>query len=789
MPKDEWIIGRSSECDIVIDQPEISNRHCRLARTADGLLLEDLRSRNGTFVNGARITSARLVTPSDQVTLGPSVPFVWPGGMVGSSGSAPMEGRTPRSPAMGTIGIRAEGLVFGRDVSCDQVLDDPMISHRHARVLRRGDRLFLEDLGSANGTFLNGIRIDKPVAMRPGDEIALGNYSYRLTDESLLEKSDGRQHVTLEARGICVDVPGKRLLHRVSLTIFPAEFVGLMGPSGAGKTTLMSALNGYTRPSSGDVWLNGCNLYAHYARFSLCLGYVPQDDVIHRDLTVGQALYYSARLRLPSDYSEAEVAERIRRVLRQLGLKGTENVLIGSAERKGISGGQRKRVNLAMELLTDPVILFLDEPTSGLSSEDALTVMRLLRELSNGGKTILLTIHQPSPEVFRLLDNLVVVSRDRGARTPGVLAYYGPAYPDAVDFFNPEGIADLRPGMEPLPDEVLRGLARKPAAEWAARYRDSPYFTAFVSGRARRQRHQPSESPGSRRRLADPVRQWWTLVRRTLAIKAKDKWNTAILLLQAPVIAGLVVLVFGGEIPSVVTAENWQQVAKDMPIAVFLLALSALWFGCSNAVRDIVGEWPVYRRERMVNLRIGCYVASKLTVLGALCGVQCAVLLAIIHLGCNLAGPWLPMFGVLWLVAIVGVTYGLILSALARSSEVAIALLPLILLPMVILGGVMQPLPKMNSVVRAVAQSAAARWAFEGLLLLESDSRPAFQLPAGAAKAAPAAPETRIRDMADRYFPAGEHRVGVLASVLALATLFAVGTATIGLILKIRDLH
>src|SRR5205085_9777527 len=141
--------------------------------------------------------------------------------------------------------------------------------------------------------------------------------------------------------------------------------------------------------------------------------------------------YYSARLRLPRDFSDADVHRRIRTVLEQLELRGAEDVRIGSPEKKGISGGQRKRVNLAMELLTDPLVLFLDEPTSGLSSEDALMVLKVLRELADAGKTILITIHQPSLEVFRLLDNLVLVSRDAGSQDPGRLIYYGRAYPDA----------------------------------------------------------------------------------------------------------------------------------------------------------------------------------------------------------------------------------------------------------------------------------------------------------------------------------------------------------------------
>lgn len=230
-----------------------------------------------------------------------------------------------------------------------------------------------------------------------------------------------------------------------------------MGPSGAGKTTLISALNGYTPPTLGQVLFNDRDLYANYGQFQGVIGYVPQDDIMHGDLTVARALYYTARLRLPPDSSDAEIAERIKVVIEQLGLKGTENVLIGSPQKRGISGGQRKRVNLAMELLTDPAVLFLDEPTSGLSSEDTLTVMRLLRTLADEGKTILLTIHQPSLEAYRQLDNLVVVAKDPGTTDPGRLTYYGPAYPQAVQFFNPQH----EEGAVLSPDEVLRSLAEE----------------------------------------------------------------------------------------------------------------------------------------------------------------------------------------------------------------------------------------------------------------------------------------------------------------------------------------
>ncbi len=584
-----WLIGRAADCDLIVNQPEVSSHHCRLIQTNKGFLLEDLGSSNGTHVNGVRISKATPVQPDDQITLGQKTLLPWPPAVVScqlsvvSSDSSSLTtdnrqlttapqvvriGRAsdndvvldypmisahharivksgaqsvledlgssngtaighpahkiqqaPLSPGdvvflgsfripadrllaaqpdpanrpSAAVAFQGEELVFGRSPDCDQVLNYPMISTRHARLYRLGATILIEDLGSSNGTFVNGKRVRRPTPVRPGDVIGLGSYTFTLTapdanNHYTLQRRDYRGDVTLEARDVGIAVPGRQLIEGVSLTIFPSEFVGLMGPSGAGKTTFMNALNGYTEPNEGEVLINGISLYENFDQFRLALGYVPQDDILHPQLTVGQALYYSARLRLPSDYSRADLKARIAQVLEQLGLTGTEDVLIGSAEKKGISGGQRKRVNLAMELLTDPLVLFLDEPTSGLSSEDALMVMKLLRHLADQGKTILLTLHQPSLEAYRQMDNLTVISRDARSADPGRLAYYGPAYPDAIDFFNP---ADKEPpglsrrsATKLTPDEVMRNLARRSTAEWVARYQESSYHSDYVASRA-----------------------------------------------------------------------------------------------------------------------------------------------------------------------------------------------------------------------------------------------------------------------------------------------------------------
>ena len=774
-PPTHWLIGSAAGCDIQVASPYVSTRHCRLTFDDGRWTLEDLGSTNGTFVNGQRIAGPTGVSPGDRVTLGTTVPLPWPATPAASGDEAVIPLPAARRP-----------LVIGRAPTCDLVIDLPMVSSRHAILEPAGDGWRIRDLGSTNGTFVHGRRIDGSARVSTGDVIGLGSSRLRLAaDGASLVERDLPGHASLEARDVAVDASGRRLIEGVSLVVRPAELVAIMGPSGAGKSTLLAALVGSQRPDEGHVLVAGADLYANVDQFRGQIGYVPQDDIMHAELTVSQALWFAARLRLPRDYADDEIRRRLAVVIDQLGLAGVEHVRIGSPERRGVSGGQRKRVNVAMELVTDPPMLVLDEPTSGLSSTDALAVVTLLRTLADGGKTVVLTIHQPGLEALRQMDGLAVIARDASTAQVGTLAWYGPAHPDAARFFEPHGRTDDS-------EAVLRGLATRPVDDWRLAYGRSAAHRDWIE---RRQSPPGSTiSPAPRRGLSllDATSQWWTLVRRSLAIKAADRWTTAVLLLQAPLIGRLVAGVFGGRASAVADHATWADSARAVATSTFLMTLAAIWFGCSNAAREIVAERAILRRERMVGLSLTAYLASKLVVLAGLCGIQCGILLAIVGRGCGLeasaGASWLTLF----LAANVATVIGLCVSALARSAEAAAGALPLVILPMVILGGILLPLPELPGPASVLADAMPSRWAFEGLLVPEADARSTLELPSTNKPTEPNAGvgpnQTRVEDLAEPWFPRDGWRSGADTPDWILAAMWAIGGLSLKRLLERDDI-
>jgi ABC transport system ATP-binding/permease protein len=706
-------IGRDPASDKQVDLPIISWNHARIIFEDGHAVLEDLKSRNGTAIDRLdnRIQRAAL-DPESDVYLGSYK--ISARELLGSEKVSIGEAAYER------VEFRGNSMVLGRDPESDLRLDYPMVSWRHAQLTRTPDGILVEDLGSRNGTFVAGVRISGKVLARPGQEIGLGSYRFQLLEGGQLAQREYHGNLTIEASSVVVNTPnGKRLIEPVSMTVFPSELVALMGPAGAGKTTLLKALNGYTRPVEGRVLFNGESLYDYYDRFRQQLGYVPQDDIVHPQLTVSEALYFSARLR--TDLTDDEIRARTLMVLEQLGMEDIKDTRIGSPEQKTLSGGQRKRVNIALELINDTPVLFLDEPTSGLSSYDAEAVIMLLKDLADAGKTIITTIHQPSRLIYRQFDDLIMINRVSGERS-GSMVYFGPAYPDSIQFFN-----ELLPAAteeELTPELLLSGVAQRPTAEWVRRFRSSRYQRDFVEGRSGRQPATTGPAGADKPKRSFGMTQWVALVKRNTIVKIRDRAQMAILLLQAPLFAALIALVY----QPLRVSNGFAELTPRLAGVHFLMVLAAIWFGCNNAARDIVGEWTVYKRERMVTLKLGSYVFSKLTVLFTLSIFQCFSLLGIVYLALHLKSSFGLDLLVLILSSLVGAALGLCISAFSHTTESAIALLPVVLLPIIALGGGMRPVYQIDSKYRWITTLAPSRWAFEANILHET-SRDGWKRP------------------------------------------------------------
>lgn len=647
-------IGRDPQNTIVLEDATVSGKHAEITMTPDDhVTVSDLESTNGTFINGEAVRKQAL-TEGDRISFGLS-----------RSRSLIYRDSGASEIALGAELLIPQGgtdkLTVGRDPQNDVALDHPVISKFHAVIERRDGEVWISDLGSRNGTFVNAKRIAE-AALEDNDRIRLGPYELRF--------SQGQLKSQLELGAVQVDVlgmgktvgDGKRILDDISLRIGKREFVGLIGPSGAGKSTFMDAINGFRPGTEGQVLYNSVDLYRSYENFRPIIGYVPQDDVLHAELTVFELLYYAARLRLPEDTSEVELRQRVLDAIATVELEDRRDTTI-----RALSGGQRKRVSLATEMLARPSILFLDEPTSGLDPMTEERMMELFRRVANRGCTVIITTHLLGS--FSLFDKVVVLVQ-------GKLAYYGPG----TEFFsyfeenNPNEI--YRKLAKDEPPEVWQNRFR--ASQQCARYCDEPLRALRQGGTARAGDATPPQPQKS-----GALRQLLTLTSRYARLKLGDKRNVAMLLLQAPVIAVLVYLICD---------------AANSATALFMTIFAALWFGCSNSVREIVDETKIFRRERLTTLKIPSYVFSKILVLGGIALVQCIVFTSLLRGTNTIDSHYLWLTGVMFLVAVNGILIGLSLSASVSSPEKALMIFPLLVIPQLLLAGLIVPLGKVQTV-------------------------------------------------------------------------------------------
>ena len=663
-----------------------------------------------------------------------------------------------------------------------------MVSSKHAQVEQISGQLYVVDRGSANGTYVRGHRIQpgQKIQIQSGEKVYIGPMPLQLTlgeggnvevyTEAFSEEQwAGRPLYEIEAWSLFLQVPDrddkskdKVLLDNISFKALPGDMIALMGPSGAGKTTLLLTLNGYMPPTEGMVRINGEDLYNIYDTLRGSIGYVPQDDLVHPELTVYEAVRYSAKFRLPPDYSEEEIDARVNQTLKDLGLDSQAHLQIGSPEEKILSGGQRKRVNIALELVTDPVILYLDEPTSGLAADDAAALIDLLHQLTKAtGKTIIMTIHQPAKDEYEKFSHALILGYG------GVPMYFGPTVPDSYRFFSGWR---RRQGsyVEPRPEEVVKNprdmfeqiteredplyaqlQAQDPTAQRAVARQQgamiwrqeffsdtNPIYKKMYSGRRAvgtgdGQRAIPEGRPSTRG-------QFGLLLSRYFKTKWRDVGGTVIMFAQAPIIGVLLAVVFGGQTEATpawclgalndLSRKGGKDVAgnadklfsslqttQDHTAAIFFLVVSAIWFGTSNAAREIVRERSIYLRERMVTLGLFNYVMSKYALLCFFCIVQCTMLLSIVFFALGFHGgieAFLIELAALVATAVTAVSIGLLLSTVMKSSEAAMALTPIALIPQIVLGGLLVPattIPQLSALMYVVP----ARWGFEAAVIPE----------------------------------------------------------------------
>ncbi len=693
-------LGREPGSEVCFDSdhfPMVSGRHARIERTSDRCLLTPLSQTNLTLLNDKPINGPVALRVGDRIRLGMNGPTVDVVSLAALPTPKPAAGRPHGEKGSGTVRASPEqiaemrgsadvahmrvgqGGIIGRSEGhVDFVLNHAHVSRRHARLLVHGKRVFLHDLGSSNGTFLNGALLTGQTELKQGDRIDIGPFALEFDGEALVGRSRSN-NIELIARNIRRVVTNRAtgepltLLDGIDLVVRPHEFACLLGPSGSGKSTLLSALSGRLTPNDGRVSVNGADLHANFGALKQDIAVVPQKDALHESLAVGQALWYTAKLRLPADTGAAEIEASLSEMLERVGLTERRATII-----RHLSGGQIKRASLANEILSRPSLLFLDEVTSGLDEQTDREMMRLFRSLADAGKTVVCITHSLA-NVERNCHLVVILTAG------GKLAFVGkPA--EALRYFNIERLGD-----------VYDRLAEQPAEHWQRTFRNSRHWQTYVADRlppesaklsGRPPRHE--ERTGHRIRLF--LWQTYLLTRRYSAIWRGEFLSLVTMFGQALVVAALLGLLFNNLDRLQESLADAPEYARKSGMLMFLLAITSFWFGCNSAAKEIVKERLIYTRERDFNLLFASYYASKLILLTVFALSQTALLFFIVRWICVPPGSLWTELAVLLGLALAGVSLGLAISAFAATEEMAITLIPMAIIPQIILSGAIVPL-------------------------------------------------------------------------------------------------
>ncbi|MGW0573180.1 MULTISPECIES: ABC transporter ATP-binding protein/permease [Streptomyces] len=751
-----YTLGRDPQGDIVLDDARVSWRHATISWGGRSWVIEDHGSTNGTFVQGQRIhhmeigpgsavhlgnatdgprlslTGASATKPqaqpqqqpyaaqgapaagwaqqqtpqapeqswqqSQQAQQGGHIPQQQGSG--GAAGAPPVYG--DRSPTTFHQMMLGRVMRIGRALENELVVSDLQVSRHHAEFHATPDgRYEIRDLGSHNGTFVNGMPIAKggSALLGANDIVGVGHSTFRLVGDRLEEFVDTGE-VSFSARHLTVTVDGgKQILKDVSFGVPEKSLIAVIGPSGSGKSTLLKALTGYRPANEGDVLYDNRNLYKQFAELRQRIGLVPQDDILHKELTVKKALKYAAKLRFPADTTTQERDSRIDEVLRELKLDIHKEKKVTS-----LSGGQRKRVSVALELLTKPSLIFLDEPTSGLDPGMDRDVMQLLRGLADDGRTVLVVTH--SVAELAICDKLLVMAPG------GSVAYFGPPE-EALNFFGYDTWADVFSAFENYRDY-----------DWAGRWKGSQHYQMYaadIDAVAPQSVHMPPPQA-----MRPPKPQGWisqlsTLVRRYVSVIASDKGFLALTVIL-PAVLGAVSLLIEPD-KTLLVNEKLQPNGLPVPnstaaTVLLILAVGACFAGAANSVRELIKERVIYERERATGLSRSAYLMSKVIVLGVITMFQGALVGAIGFMSRTIPDEGLILGGAVAMelslpIMALGFTsmmFGLVISSLVKTAEKTMPLLVMFAIIQVVFTGCLFPLNGAVG-VNQISYLMPSRWA------------------------------------------------------------------------------
>lgn len=711
---DNISVGRDESNEVRIDSSVVSAFQARLVREGRTYRFIQVGGTNPTLLRGVPVDDY-VLQHSDCLLIAPGtqdeVQLIFELGATDLRASLEVtrafkKDETAERVSVERLKLPAGGSVsIGRSSENDIILPSLSVSRAHAKLEVANGRVLLSDLGSANGTYVNGAHCGER-ALEPEDIVRIGPYKLVYRDGAIEHYDDSRA-VRLDVHDITKVISGKTILDHIGFSVRPGELVAIAGTSGAGKSTLLDALIGMRPATSGRVIVNGADLYRAYDALRPLIGYVPQATILPMQLTVRRALHYVARLRLPPDVSREDADQRVDEVMRELEIYQRRDVEIGR-----LSGGQQKRASIAAELISRPGLFFLDEPTSGLDPGLTRRVTAITRMLAGLGSTVIVISHDV--ESLELADRLIFLA------SGGRVVFTGtPA--EALEFFGVSDLGEVYPLVE----------ADDPVA-WQEKFKASRFYRGTLEREVASSKEEAAPArwdpfgfiTGSTRQGISAWRQFRIAATRYIETMLRDRRNLVILLAQAPVLALFLTIVakatdFQPPPPAAIAqAEALGVPAAKLAAALpIMLAVTATWFGVFNAAREIVKELPILLRERLAGLRLVPYLASKLLVLAVLCLLQTSVLLGVIWLKVDLpsSGALMPAPLEIWislnLAAIAALGLGLVISASVTSADRAQSLVPIVFIPQLIfLGG-----PGTGAVGQWLSYLTITHWSVEAM--------------------------------------------------------------------------